>query len=401
LRCPHICEFQSTLDSRIELGGAPERNHEQKRGDRNAISILSWTNARQTRAARCVAYRRRPARRVRVGNLAASHSPLCDRRCHCLTFSAHAGPLTRQLSFGESPCAEHCYRRPCWHPCGCHECQFLFEDGMVSRQRHPCCCNQHRRILHHWPSRQIHRKRGQYSSDCSLCCRSVIRILLGMSEWSLITCFRRHGHVCGAGWSHSCPLSAESRLLNRFSHALGHIRRLSRHLLCRCPRSNEQSALLRNNANCQYVDASSVPLRARLLVKENLRFPSSIATCVVLRNSSPLIHHLIFLLLCSYAIIVSMIASRQGPLDARIKWLSVFAAIASIFTLLAFFFPVIANPPLVESLGSAGAAVASFGWTLTIDPMFMGAGMMSGTKTGVPSPLSRTNDVIQNVSLNF
>ncbi len=77
-----------------------------------------------------------------------------------------------------------------------------------------------------------------------------------------------------------------------------------------------------------------------------------------------------------------MIDSRQGPLDPRIKWLSAFAAAAAIVTVLAYFVPVIGNPPLVESLGSAGAAVASFGWTLTIDPMFMGAGMLSGTKTG-------------------
>ena len=80
--------------------------------------------------------------------------------------------------------------------------------------------------------------------------------------------------------------------------------------------------------------------------------------------------------------IVSMTQAREGAVMAKIKWLSSFAAAAALVTILSFFCPVIGNPPLVESMGTAGAAVASFGWTLTIDPMFLGSGMLMGTKTG-------------------
>lgn len=105
----------------------------------------------------------------------------------------------------------------------------------------------------------------------------------------------------------------------------------------------------------------AVPLRTRLLVKEGLRFPSGCAT---------------------FETISAMMQSGGEEAKARVKWLSRAAAFAAAFTFIAYFLPVLEHPPLIESLGSAGAAAAAFGWKLFLDPMLTGAGALSGPKAG-------------------
>jgi uncharacterized oligopeptide transporter (OPT) family protein len=77
-----------------------------------------------------------------------------------------------------------------------------------------------------------------------------------------------------------------------------------------------------------------------------------------------------------------MMQSGGAEAKARVKWLFRAAAIASAFTFIAYFFPILEHPPLIENLGSVGAAAAAFGWKLFLDPMLTGAGALSGTKAG-------------------
>lgn len=105
----------------------------------------------------------------------------------------------------------------------------------------------------------------------------------------------------------------------------------------------------------------AVPLRTRLLVKENLRFPSGCAT---------------------FETISAMMESGGAEAKARVKWLFASAAFAAAFTFAAYFLPELHHPPLIEKMGNAGAAAAAFGWKLFFDPMLTGAGVLSGAKAG-------------------
>ena len=105
----------------------------------------------------------------------------------------------------------------------------------------------------------------------------------------------------------------------------------------------------------------AVPLRTRLLVKENLRFPSGCAT---------------------FETISAMMQSSGAEAKARVKWLFGAAAVAAAFTFVAYFLPILQHPPLIEAMGKAGAAASAFGWKLFLDPMLTGAGALSGAKAG-------------------
>lgn len=105
----------------------------------------------------------------------------------------------------------------------------------------------------------------------------------------------------------------------------------------------------------------AVPLRRQMVIAERLRFPSGTATAET---------------------IMAMFSEGE---DARRKarWLLRCVAVAAAFTLLAFFFPVLARPPLHQWIPLAAlAAPAAYGFTVLVSPLMLGAGVLIGPRVG-------------------
>lgn len=105
----------------------------------------------------------------------------------------------------------------------------------------------------------------------------------------------------------------------------------------------------------------AVPLRRQMILTERLRFPSGTATAET---------------------IVAMYSEGE---DARRKarWLLRCVAIGAVFTLAAFFLPVLGRPPLHEWFPVAALTVpAAFGFIVLVSPLMLGAGILIGPRVG-------------------
>ena len=96
----------------------------------------------------------------------------------------------------------------------------------------------------------------------------------------------------------------------------------------------------------------ALPLRRPLIVKEKLPFPSGIAT---------------------YETIVAMATAGELAI-ARGKALLWAGVGAGAFTLVSYFIPQFANPPILQHIGLN--SLVNYQWAIDLDPMLFGAGMM-------------------------
>lgn len=85
-------------------------------------------------------------------------------------------------------------------------------------------------------------------------------------------------------------------------------------------------------------------------------------------------------------------AGGEGQAAALLLW----AVIAGFFTLCSYFLPVLETPPLYQVRMCAGRCAVShriqniglsvlvtYGWTLSLDPLLFGGGMLTGPRVGV------------------
>jgi len=103
----------------------------------------------------------------------------------------------------------------------------------------------------------------------------------------------------------------------------------------------------------------AVPLRRQMVLVEKLRFPTGTATAEV---------------------IVAMNASGDETLE-KSRALLTWGLLAAVFTLAAFFVPQLGHPPLETWLPIAAlGAAAAYGFTLLVNPLMYGAGILIGPR---------------------
>lgn len=74
--------------------------------------------------------------------------------------------------------------------------------------------------------------------------------------------------------------------------------------------------------------------------------------------------------------------SEEGPNpQQQASALLYCALVAGVFTLAVYFVPELETPPLLENIGLS--TIAQYGWAITFDPMFIGGGMLCGSRVGV------------------
>jgi putative OPT family oligopeptide transporter len=103
----------------------------------------------------------------------------------------------------------------------------------------------------------------------------------------------------------------------------------------------------------------AVPLRTQMVVVEKLRFPTGTATAET---------------------IVAIFAEGKEAIK-KSKTLLYMALAAGVFTLAAFFIPVIGHPPIIKMIGLG--AIAAWGFSILISPMMFGAGILIGPRVGI------------------
>jgi uncharacterized oligopeptide transporter (OPT) family protein len=104
----------------------------------------------------------------------------------------------------------------------------------------------------------------------------------------------------------------------------------------------------------------ALPLRGPLIIKEKLPFPSGKAT---------------------YETIVAMASAGDIALR-RGRYLLRGAIGAGLFTVVSYFVPQMATPPLLQNIGMSTIA-ERYQWGLDIDLQLFGGGMMCGLKVGL------------------
>jgi uncharacterized oligopeptide transporter (OPT) family protein len=103
----------------------------------------------------------------------------------------------------------------------------------------------------------------------------------------------------------------------------------------------------------------AVPLRRQFVEIEKLRFPTGTATAETILAMS----------------------SDAGDAVMKSRVLLGSAILAGIFTVTSHFFPFLSEPPLTTWTGSAAIAVAAtWGFTITLGPSLIGAGMLMGSR---------------------
>ncbi len=101
----------------------------------------------------------------------------------------------------------------------------------------------------------------------------------------------------------------------------------------------------------------AVPLRRQMVLVEQLRFPTGTATA---------------------ATIVAMFSEGDDAIQ-KSRYLLGFGLLSGLFTLAAFFLPVIGSPPLHDWLAVGPLVIAAgYGFTLLINPLMTGAGILIG-----------------------